>query len=187
MKDRQPSLFDFHNLAKRRYGRTTHGGISSRGRRKLKRPLDRKKWHHVVLKSDKAKGNLSFLNDRNRGVVKNIILGKARKFGVRIGEAVNMGNHIHLRLKFKSREGFQNFLRAVTTSIARKVTGARRGQRFGRFWQGLAYSRVIQTGLELLQLKGYFEANRRERHHGPQMRDRYLATFNKYIRSLRSG
>jgi REP element-mobilizing transposase RayT len=99
----------------------------------------------LVLKSERATGELSLLRPQHRQFVRYTLVSKAKKFGILIGESVNMGNHIHLRLKASSRLGFQNFLRSVTTGIARKVTGARRGKKFGRFWQGLAYTRVIQT------------------------------------------
>jgi hypothetical protein len=69
----------------------------------------------------------------------------------------------------------------VTTLIARKVTGACRGNKFGRFWQGLAFTRVLKSYTEELNLKGYFHANRNEAEYGPAARDRVLKAFNKWV------
>ena len=140
MAKRLITLFDFaeDKTSKKRYGRTIHGGDSGKGKRKVERPLSRKKWIHLVLKSDKAKGKYSFLSAKNKTVVEGLLKQKAKKFGVSVADMANVGNHIHLKIKITSRESFQKFLKSVTTLIARRVTGARKGKPFGRFWQGLA-------------------------------------------------
>lgn len=111
---------------------------------------------------------------------------KARKFGVKIAEMVNVGSHVHLKIRITSRATFQRFLKAVTSLIARFVTGARRGKPFGRFWQGLAFTRVLKTSLEKLNLRGYLEANRREAVHGGEAREDYLRQFNRWVYRQRS-
>ncbi len=75
----------------------------------------------------------------------------------------------------------------MTCLIAREVTGAKKGQKFGKFWQGLAFSRVLKTSLEGLQLKGYFEANRREAIRSYQSRKEFLDRFNRWVYHLRYG
>jgi REP element-mobilizing transposase RayT len=162
----------------------TYGGIT-KGKRKVARPISTKKWAHLVLKSNKAKGTLSLLNPNNALRVKNIIKKQSLKHGVRITDYVNMGNHLHLKVRPSSRVGFQKFLKSTTALIARAVTGARKGVKFGKFWDGLAYTRVIQSGYELFQLKGYFEANRVESKKGYQDRLAYLNAFNGWLKSLR--
>lgn len=188
MSVRQKNLFEYFDLkeTKRRYGRTCHGGVGTKGRRKLERPLSTSKWIHLVLKSDKAKGALSFLNAKNQPFVENTLRNKAKSHGVRIAELVNVGNHLHLKIKIASRRAFQSFLRAVTTLIARHLTGATRGKPFGRFWQGLAFTRVLRTSLEELNLRGYLEANRREAAHGHAARADYLKNFNRWVYRERS-
>jgi REP element-mobilizing transposase RayT len=91
-----------------------------------------------VLKSEKARGKLSFLAPANKILVSETLRQKAKKFGIRIDQIANVGNHIHLKIKISNRENFQKFLNATTTLIARKITGACRGKPFGKFWQGLA-------------------------------------------------
>ncbi|MGZ3721665.1 MAG: hypothetical protein ACXVA9_01960, partial [Bdellovibrionales bacterium] len=117
----------------------------------------------------------------NKISVQKIIKDKAKKFGVSIADQANVGNHIHLKIRITSREGFQKFLKAITTLIARKVTGARKGKPFGRFWQNLAFTRVLKSYTEELNLRGYFEANRAEAEYGPQARERMLKVFNKWV------
>ena len=179
MKAQQQNFFD--KETKKRYARTAHGGRPSLGSRKLERPLSAKCWIHLVLKSEKAVGKLSFLHAPNKIAVQKILKEKARKFGVSIADEANVGNHIHLKIRITSRASFQKFLRAVTTLIARRVTGARRGKPFGKFWQDLAYTRVLKSYTEELNLKGYFHANRNEAEYGPAARVRVLKAFNDWV------
>jgi REP element-mobilizing transposase RayT len=184
MRAKQNSLFDHFEMqdVKKRYARTEHGGLSTKGKRKLERPLNTRMGLHLVLKSDKAVGKLSFLTPKNQKLVRHIVFSKARKFGIRVKDFANAGNHLHLRLKIQSRLNFQRFLKAVTTLIARKITGARRGFKFGRFWQGLAYSRVLTTYAEELRVRGYIQANEIEVANSPAARERYLRVFNAWLR-----
>lgn len=180
---KQESLFQFSNdnETHRRYSRVVHGGVPSKGKRKLERPLSSKKWIHLVLKSDKAIGKYSFLSAKNKILVHQILASKAKKFGVTVGDYANVGNHLHLKIKISNRVGFQKFLKAVTALIARKVTLARRGHKFGRFWQGLAFTRVLKSAREELNLKGYFQANRIEAQKGEAARKNYLQAFNRWV------
>lgn len=175
----QISLFD--HQTKKRYSRTKHGGDINKGKRKLERPLSTKHVIHLTLKSDKAKGALSFLTFKNQNLVREIIREKAKKFGVRIADMANVGDHIHLKLRIQSRRLFQNFLRAITTLIARKVTGAKKGKAFGRFWSGLAFTRVLKSFKEEQILTGYFIANRLEACTSYTKREKLRREFNDYV------
>jgi hypothetical protein len=183
MREKQFSLFD--DQTKKRYNRTTHGGTVNQGQRKLERPLSTRKSIHLVLKSDKAKGKFSFLNPHNKLLINRILKEKSRKFGVTINDQANVGNHLHLKLRITSRETFQKFLISVTGLIARKITGARKGKPFGRFWQGLAFTRVVRTKLEEIYLNNYLWANRSEANIAPAARDRILKAFNEWVRQNR--
>jgi hypothetical protein len=180
---KQTNLFEYFEKTsvRKRYGRTQHGGLKTRGHRKLERPLSTGKWIHLILKSDKAKGALSFLTPKNQLAVQTILTEKSKKFGVRIADSANVGNHIHLKIKIQDRESFQKFLKAITCLIARKVTGACRGKKFGRFWQGLAFTRVLTSSLEELNLKGYIQANRIESQNGEVARQNFLKRFNQWV------
>jgi REP element-mobilizing transposase RayT len=160
-----------------------HGGVKTKGRRKSKRPLSTKHVIHLVLKSKKAKGARSFFK-HNTDVLK-ILKKYAAQYGVQIKDAVNMGNHIHLKIKIAERKAFANFLRTTTALIARKVTGATKANSFGRFWDGIPFTRVLKTSYEELQLRGYFNANRVERAHDYRARKNYLDEFNDWIYRMR--
>ncbi len=185
---KQASFFDYHKMkeTKAKYGRTCHGGPTSRGHRKEQRPLSAGKWIHLVLKSELAKGAWSFLTPTNSIYLDKILREKAAKFGVFIAEIVNVGNHLHIKCRFKYRKGFQNFLRAVTCLIARKITKAYRGSKLSTpFWQGLAFTRVLKSSFEEMQLKGYFQANREQAEKGYSARQEYLDRFNRWVYRLR--
>ena len=166
--------------------RNWHGGTRSKGKRKTARPLARGKWVHVTLKAPRARGKWSLLSPSNKFEVERIVRRQARKWGVTVSDFVNMGNHLHIKSRFQYRQGFQNFLRSATALIARKVTKARRGRKVGRFWQGLAHTRILTSSLEILGLRGYFEANRLEATKGSKAREAYLRKLNAWIYRLRA-
>ncbi len=188
MKATQQSLFDqLETKAQKREHakRVTHGGASSKGKRKLRRPLATKKWIHLIMKSDKAFGRLSMLHTRNCNFIDKTVIEKARKFKVELKDFVNMGNHIHFEIRVRRREDFQNFLRSISTLIARHVTGARKGNAFGRFWEALAFTRIIQTGIELMGVEGYLLGNKIEKRHGREAREVYLRAFNRWLKGFK--
>ncbi len=163
--------------------RRIHGGEIGKGRRKLRRPVVSGKWMHVTLKSTLAKGAYSLLNIKHRFKVQSLIHAEAKRNFITIGDGVNMGNHFHLKIKCQTRQGFQKFLRAITGKIARLVTGAQKGKPFGkRFWDNLAFSRVLTSTYEVFRLKIYFQANRKERTNGYQARQFFLEQFNLWLR-----
>jgi hypothetical protein len=81
-----------------------------------------------------------------------------------------MGNHLHLKIRFKNTENVGKFLKSFSATLARAITGARRGKKFGKFWDGLVFTRVIKSKFEEL---GYRE------------RERYLKAFNQFLYRLR--
>ena len=99
---------------------------------------------------------------------------------MRIGEFANVGNHLHLKISIQSRAAFQAFLRSISGRIARFVTGAHRGKKFGRFWQGLAFTRVMTTRWEEINLSGYIKANSIEAIHSLEARDFFMQHFSSW-------
>jgi hypothetical protein len=83
----------------------------------------------------------------------------ARRFGIRIYDFANVGTHLHLLVRARRRESFQAFLRAFAGIVARRVTGARRGCPSGRFFSGLAWSRVVGWGRDYLGVRHYVFRN----------------------------
>ena len=153
---------------------TSHGGETAKGRRKTRRPLDSRKSLHLVIRSSKATGELNLLRPRNRKIVDEVVKKQSARFGIRIERFANVGNHCHFMLRFRGREYFPNFLRTVTTLISRKVTGARKGGAFGRFWDALAFSRVVTSKYAEQVLRSFIQGNIVEAKYGAMIRSEYL-------------
>ena len=113
----------------------------------------------------------------NKKIVHAIIKRQARKFFVQIRNYVNVGNHLHIEVKISARKEFQKFLKSITCLIARRVTGAKKGHKFGRFWDHLAFTRVLSSYFELEILRRYFHANFIEAEVGPEARQYYLSCW----------
>lgn len=130
---------------------------------------------------------MSFLQPKNRFFIEKLLKEKAKKFGVVIGDEANGGNHLHLKIKAASREAFQKFLKSITSLIARKLTGARRGRPFGKFWDYLAHTRVLMSHTEELNLRGYLMANRLEAAKSYKAREKFLKDHRKWVYVDRKG
>lgn len=179
----QQTLLSKNDL--RSFKRYTHGGTSLKKRRKIKRPLVPGRTTHVVFKSSKAKGRLSFY--RNKKLINSLLKERSRRFFVEIQDFVNMGNHLHLKVRFQDADMFRNFLRTFSGLLARRLTGAHRGTSFGgRFWDGLVYTRILFTRIEELGLKIYFSGNQIERDLGYRERTEYLKQWNRYLYKLKA-
>lgn len=158
MKSNQLS---FHSNAafKDHKPRTEHGSDIRKGRRKLARPFDSKKFLHMVLRSKRARGIWSFLRNKNEKKIQKLIFEKADRAGVKVIRFANAGNHLHLLLKAPSKRALQRYLRTITGLIPRAVTGARKGQACGSFWDGLAYSKIVNWGRQFKATTNYVFKN----------------------------
>lgn len=125
---------------------SAHGGGSLKGARKERRPLSENKLTHVVLSSSEAKGRLAFSTPANRKAIADILNDRSDQFGVTVESVEARAGRLHIVLTFKNRLKFQGFLRTITALIARRVTGAKKGNPFGRkFWDHIAFTRSIET------------------------------------------
>ena len=84
-----------------------------------------------------------FLQPRYAKRIESLIEQNARHYGIKVFRFVNVGNHLHLLVKFQDRSGIQNFLRIVTGKIALWITQAKKGNKKGKFWDHLCFTRVI--------------------------------------------
>ena len=148
--------------------RTEHGGAVRRHRRKLERPVSVRRPMHVVLTSHRARGPLS-LREHDRAV-RDALRAMAHRFGIRIYDFANVGTHLHLLIRARRRESFQGFLRSFAGIVARRVTGARRGRPSGRFFSGIAWSRVVAWGRDYLGVRHYVFRNEIEGASGARVR-----------------
>jgi len=165
----QLSLFD--RPAQRELARTRHGGDVRRGQRKLDRPVSTRRPMHLVLTSHRARGPWS-LRKHDRAI-REVLRRMARRFDVRIYDFANVGSHLHLVLRARRREGFQAFLRSFAGIVARRITGARRARPSGRFFDALAWSRVVTWGRDYWGLRHYVFRNEIEGAQGPRIRQAF--------------
>ena len=162
----QLSIFD--RPAQVELARTQHGGDVRRGQRKLERPVSTRRPMHVVLTSQRARS----LRKHDR-VVREVLRRMARRFQIRIYDLANVGSHLHLVLRARRREAFQGFLRSFAGIVARRVMGAERGRRTGRFFDGLAWTRVINWGRDYWGVRHYVFRNQLEGEQGPRIRQAF--------------
>ena len=158
-----------------------HGGDLRKGKRKTARPLIVKCPVHLVLRSSIALANWSLLASRNVKRVDTCVRESSKRFNVKIHRFVNVGNHLHLLVKAQRKKDFQDFLRYLSGQIAMIVTRARKGcsvlklagttkQRrefFAgisipegvRFWDQLAFTRVVSLDKDFDRVLNYLELN----------------------------
>ena len=139
-----------------------HGSNLRLGKRKIARPLDPKRTIHLVLKSSQARGEHSLLQPRYKKRIQLLVEQSAKQYGIKIYQFTNVGNHLHLLVKTPTRLGFQNFLRTITGKIAILVTRAKKGQKKGKFWDALSFTRVVHWGKDFEKLTNYFLKNQIE-------------------------
>ncbi len=173
---KQQPLFKFKSLK-------SHGGVVSKGKRKSTRPLNKKRLHHVVMKSQYAKGVYSFKNSSHRQKLERLIYNKAKIYGVRISEFANVGNHFHLLIRFQSVHLLKNFLKVTLGLIARIVSKAQKGRKFGRFWDGLVFTRIVSKGIDEARVVDYLSANIIESELGNFFRYLFEEEQKKYWKS----
>lgn len=164
---------------------TAHGGGLRAGKRKIARPFDPKRPIHIVLRSSRAKGHWSML--RHKDVIEQRLDQLANKYRIRLHRIANVGNHLHLLVSLgpernaqrstrvaralrigetryeRSRARFSGFLRELAGTIAMAVTRASKIKPAGRFWDALAFTRMLHWGREfeagmLYLVKNLFEA-----------------------------
>lgn len=140
------------------------GALLKKSHAKKARPIPLKKSMHLTLRSSKARGDKSFLLNRNRiHRIENVVRTQARKFGVEINQYANVGNHLHLLVKASNRIGFIAFLRSISGIIARIALGAERGQaklkQEMQFWDQRPWTKVILTWTEFVNVRKYVEQN----------------------------
>ncbi len=154
------------------------GGSLLKGHAKKARPISTKESLHLVLKSKYALGQNSMLQKKNALQINFLVRKQAQKFGVKIYEFVNVGNHLHLVIRVGHRQLYSHFIRSITGLIARHVMGAERGSagqalaksddmsskgsasRSKKFWEARPFTRLIAWGKDYLYVKKYMDKNR---------------------------
>ena len=76
------------------------------------------------------------LHRKHRHHVDEFVKRIAERHGVNVYRYANVGNHLHLLVKTPTRAAFRRFLRDLAGTVATIVTGAKKSNPVGRFWDG---------------------------------------------------
>jgi REP element-mobilizing transposase RayT len=149
-----------------------HGGDLARGKRKTLRPINTQQALHVTLKSSKARGARSMLHPNHCNSIEKFVRKTAEKWGVRIYRYANVGNHLHLLIKTRTREAWKRFAKEISGGIAQIVTRAQKGAALPRtqdasipesakrgFWDGLIFTRIVSFGRDFNGVAEYLIKN----------------------------
>ena len=146
-------------------GDIAHGGDHTVGKRKGTRPFDPKQALHVVMRSSRAHGQWSMLDFKHCQHIHEFTNRLARRWGIRIYRYANVGNHIHLLIRARSRRALQRYLRELAGGIAVIVTGARKGDSLEKnaqqrgFWDHLLFTRIVHFGRDFKGVCNYLIKN----------------------------
>lgn len=121
------------------------GSLLKKSNAKTARPLSTKHAMHVVLRSSRATGEWSLRSAKNHKIVERTLISLAKKYGIRIHEFANVGNHLHLLIKLKNRTTFAPFIRALSGTIALKTTSANKLSKLKeKFWDYRPWTRIVE-------------------------------------------
>jgi REP element-mobilizing transposase RayT len=171
-----------------------YGGelLKTRKGRSCARTLSTKNTMHLVLRSSRATGELSFSRPQHKAKISQLFHKFSRKYGVRIINVANAGNHIHAQIQLTKRHLYFPFIRGLTAAIAMSVSGVSRwsakhtkGQ---KFWDYRPFTRVVIGYRAVLSLKDYLLINRLEGWY-TRSQARFLIAWrrNSYSHEFSSG
>lgn len=89
------------------------------------------------------------LASKHKNEVRRIAESLSAQFGLKLLRLENMGHRLHLLVEAKRRKDLQDFLRVLPQRLMFALTGARKGNAQGRFWDALVYSRILEGVREL--------------------------------------
>lgn len=130
------------------------------------RPVSIKHPMHLVLKSSQAKGEFSFLRPANRRSIELALKKHSQRCGVVVLHVANVGNHLHLMLRFKRRALYKSFIRGFTAAIALSVGKRNRWKKskskLEKFWSYRPFTRIIESKRHFLTTRDYIFINELE-------------------------
>jgi len=126
-------------------GSKAFGGILlKKAKNRHGRPLSTKLPIHLVLKSLQARGAFSFYKPANRTIIQHSIKTLSQRYGVQVLQFANGGNHLHLLIRLSNRFAYSSFIRALSGTIALKVTGANKFKGLKKkFWDHRPFTRIV--------------------------------------------
>ena len=94
------------------------------------------------------------------------------RWNISVYRYANVGNHLHLLIRAKSRSDWQGFIRELSGGIAMIVTGAKKCNALPRskskdvaesakrgFWDHLVFTRIVAFGKDFNGVAGYVLTN----------------------------
>jgi len=136
------------------------GGSLNKGNPRDSRPISTKRPMHLVMRSTLARGEKSFLRPARAKHIKNLVQRLAQGNGVKVYRFANSGNHLHMIVLPKSRDGFNAFIRAISGLIARITLGVERGRALGlKFWDARPFTRILEWGKDYTHACRYLLQN----------------------------
>lgn len=153
--------------------------------RRSGRVLSTKYSMHLVLRSSKAVGDKSFATKENRTFIRGVLNRFAKKYGIKIHNFANVGNHLHMHIRLSNRYGFHKFIRAVTGAIAIRLgrynrwAGAKAVAK-DKFFDYRPFTRVVVGLRAVLSLKDYIRLNELEGYGIKRSEGRYLVQLERY-------
>ena len=157
---RKPKQLSMFKKVRRDYGGDLRKNKKNRG----ERPLASRQTIHLVMRSTKATGALSFT--KHRALIRNFVESQSQKAGVKIISWANVGNHLHVHIQLPHlfRPSYKRFIRGLTGAIALRITGANKNNRVvreskDRFWDRRPFTRVLTSWREFANLRHYIVTN----------------------------
>ena len=112
------------------------------------------------------------LHRRNCNPIRGLLERLQKSWRVKVYRYANVGNHLHLLIRARSRADWQGFIRELSGGIAMLVTGARKGLALARpkttevaesakrgFWDHLVYTRIVGWGRDYRGVVEYIMKN----------------------------
>ncbi len=112
------------------------------------------------------------LHPRNSGHVRELLERLKKRWGISVYRYANVGNHLHLLIRAKSRASWQGFIRELSGGIAMIVTGSKKGNALERskakdlpesakrgFWDHLVFTRIVAFGRDFKGVADYVCTN----------------------------
>ncbi|MEZ0393371.1 MAG: transposase [Pseudobdellovibrionaceae bacterium] len=131
------------------------GGELLKGKRKAKRPLSTKQPLHLILKSCEK---LVFV-PTNLSLEK-LIHSQAQKFNLKIYELAINWSHIHLIIKIKERENYNQFIRSLCSILTAKIRAQR--PHLKTLFVLRPFTRIISWGRDFKSVVNYLILNQME-------------------------
>jgi REP element-mobilizing transposase RayT len=129
------------------------------GRRKVARPIACDRLMHIVYRSSKAKGEMTFHHPKNRRRIEEIVGQTTLETGVELKRFRNVGNHFHFLVRARTPEQMRKFLRLLPQRVALAITGAKKGSPHGKFFDETVFSRTVNWGYDYANVEAYLLKN----------------------------